>query len=782
MKLLEVGAIVFLLLSLCPLKIHAEFPATGYIKQLHPFSYQPLHIPAWQDPINGKGDILIENFEYWDSPCNHGWVQMEPAYPVHGFGIGYADTFETILDFQEGSRVLDVYRPSSEFLLSTPFEKYTIFYDLFTPPGPDQSMGVNYIDLKTNPILSLKFKAPIGFESWDTFECEIMGITSGGHDIIIKIWSREPDYKSNRRVGSSTFDMGQYGSEISELDIPSGFMSVRVNLGRGYQDGTWHVEWINLREAVQKALDDYDGNFGSINKAEWEVSKADKILLSGSRFCVDDIIFRTGKYKRIDQPDMFEPGPRFAQLFEPYRFLFMADYEATGEIKMLITLLLDPNNFITDHDKIRDTWVADLLRLDPNYHVLDPTHPLYDPTYTNRWRAEDPNFGKPDAVAERFIKEGFFIDSTLALFSNQDFRVGGKKSDLLLNHGTLGWRGTVGGWGSMALNSSLVEPLPIDPYDGIPTFLPTYYYSISALRNLCEKSHYCPHEVLKLESALWNVGVKLWPNVVYMDYEPQVLENLIITLEVTNGSRPDVRTIPITVVNYPVENYPPVIQYHVSRRFYWVGEENYYAIRFIDPDCYIFSMAQFKGREPATSHLPMLPGNKIRTDQDNMTFTMTIDGLPSYQYGPWNERIIDPHNGLISFVPKFEADLKCAVTCRGDRGGTSTGKFIIHCLNEASWLNRPPLYRGNPTRPIVHKAGEEVIVTAPDLKVRDPDGDQLYVSCNIGATGRIDDGGWMWTFQTNFPGLYFPEITFYDEHGGLLKITFKVDVQPWWTY
>ncbi|MGA1797053.1 MAG: hypothetical protein ACMUIL_14475, partial [bacterium] len=39
------------------------------------FSSQPLQVPTWEDPFTGEGDILVDNFEYWDSPYNHGWRQ-----------------------------------------------------------------------------------------------------------------------------------------------------------------------------------------------------------------------------------------------------------------------------------------------------------------------------------------------------------------------------------------------------------------------------------------------------------------------------------------------------------------------------------------------------------------------------------------------------------------------------------------------------------------------------------------------------------------------------------
>ena len=44
------------------------------------FQSQPLQVPTWEDPFNGEGDILVDNFEYWDSPYNHGWLQQEPCY------------------------------------------------------------------------------------------------------------------------------------------------------------------------------------------------------------------------------------------------------------------------------------------------------------------------------------------------------------------------------------------------------------------------------------------------------------------------------------------------------------------------------------------------------------------------------------------------------------------------------------------------------------------------------------------------------------------------------
>jgi hypothetical protein len=748
--------------------------------QLPPFDEKTLQVPSWQDPSKGKGDLLIDNFEYWDSPLNHGWVQLEPPYPFYGFGIGYATILRTVIDLREGARVLDVYRPPSVFLLNTMYERYGILYDLYSPPVPGSTSVDDYIDLTKNPVLSFKFRAPVGIEPWDIFEFEVTGITRAGYPIRIHIRPIQPP-AGFLEPGGSTFNIGGYQACIKETNFPSGPMVIHVNIGRNYLDGTWHILWLDLLEVGEKALDCYEQNIGSINRSDWEIVKADQIRISGQMFRLDDVAFRTGHFIRIDQPDMFEPGPLFAQIFEPYRYLFMSEYESLSEIKLISDLLLDLENFITDKDKIRDIWISDLLRLDPDYHVIDPNHPQHDPNYTNRWLPGDPNFGKPDHVAETYIKKDFFIDSTLPVFADQNFRLEGKTAAELRAHGTLGWNMTVGGYGQNAIQALMIHHLPIDPYDGIPTYIPRYYRVIDVIKKY-GKQHFGPQLVFTLESALWNVGMELWPNIIYMDYEPLYFEDLIVSLQVTNGIRPDVRTFPISVINYPLENYPPVTLLHTSNRVFYFGQQNEYALKFMDPDCFIFSLAQFMGRAPSTTHLPMLPGNQIRTDMENLTFRMTLGGLPSYQYGPWIEDLIDPCSGLISFTPKFEGAFRATVTCTDDRGASSFGSFTLFSFSQGTWLNHPPIYFGNPTRPILVRAGEEVFITAPDLKVMDPDGDELYASCNIGTVGRTDDGGYLWTFHTNFPGTYNIEIIFYDIRGGYLILKKTVVVKPWWSY
>lgn len=80
------------------------------------------------------------------------------------------------------------------------------------------------------------------------------------------------------------------------------------------------------------------------------------------------------------------------------------------------------------------------------------------------------------------------------------------------------------------------------------------------------------------------------------------------------------------------------------------------------------------------------------------------------------------------------------------------------------------------------RAGEEFILSPTDLNIIDPDGDDIYASYNIGAVGRTADGGFIWTFQSNFPGKYLLELVFFDLRGGRCIRTIPVEVKPWWSF
>ncbi|MGA1791293.1 MAG: hypothetical protein ACMUIM_07390 [bacterium] len=736
---------------------------------------QPLIVPT----INSStGDILIDNFEYWDSPYNHGWRQIEPSYPVYGFGLGYATIFNTVLDLQEGSRVLDVYRSSSIFLLGTPYEKHGILYNLFTPPAQGETSVTDYIDLSKNPVVSFKIRAPLGIEPWDIFEVDVIGLTEAGHNITVRIRPIQPSAGAYSSDVSTSDGMYALVSNVTNF-VDGSSIEVTVNIGRGFLDGSWHVIWIDLTDVVKTSVDGF-GDISTIDRPDWYMTQADVVFVSGQIFRLDDISFRSAEthelLDHLDYPDLFELGPLYAQIFEPYRYLFISDYSGVGHPGTSVTedriidLMLDLDNFTTDPNLIIDTWLQDsnvggVIQMDPNY--LDPNHSSY---------------GNPEPYYSNLLGRDFVIDINLPVFSDPNVRIGGSLGEDARKSGTLGWNATIGGYGANGIQSFILEPLPVNPYDGMPTYLPAYYVALEAVQ-VFGKPYFPPQVVFILESALWNSGVVFWPNIAALDYTPQYFEDLIVTIEVTNGVHSDVRTFPISVVNYPVENYPPVLQLDIDDQIFYVGETHEYIMVFIDPDCFIFSLAQFLGREPATTHVPGFPlSANFRTDMDSLTWNITINGLPSYQYGPWIEQIINPCNGVITWIPKFEGAYDAAVTCSDARGGTGFGEITIFAVNRGTWLNHPPIILGGPTQPVVIRAGEEFNLHAPNFAVEDPDGDQIYASCNIGSCGRLPDDSFLWSFQSNFPGSYLIEIIFYDIRGGYAIMEFFLEVKPWWSY
>jgi hypothetical protein len=670
-----------------------------------------------------------------------------------------------VWDTVQGNRVLDVYSPASIFLLGHDYERAEIYYDL---QEHFVESGLPGIDLRDTPILSFKFRAPLAIELWDIFNCEVVCLTEKGHPVTIRIRPLQP--------ASSPCPDCDYCSTITKFEdnVSHPSMNIHVDIGRNFLDGTWHVIWLNLPEIVQCALERYVG-LSVVEKANWQVVRAGRVIISGRMFRFDDLVFRKRDYSRYSRRisvDVFESGHLYAQLFEPYRYLLMADYEADDPISNVNKFLMDPNNFIYDPNRIRSVWISDLLALDPNYHPINPESPFYDPDYTDRWLPGDPNFGTPDPIAENYLRKGFYIDITLPLFSDPNLRMGGSRSVDLRRHGHLGWNVTLNDFGSKGVQAFLVQPLPVDPYDGMPTYMVNRYSALEAI-DLFGKAHFDPKQSFTLESAMWNVGVLLWPH-----YTPYYFENLVVALQIANQNKIEKLTFTITTVNYPVENYSPQPQARIFPRFFKVGQESQCTIVYIDPDCLIFSMAQFYGRSPATTHLPMLPGNKIRTDQDKLVFHIHIEDLPYYKYGPWIDSDMDHFSGICRLTPKFEGLLHFINSCTDPFGATSISTRDIYCINPGTWYNHSPIVTSFPT-PKKIKAGEEIILNARAI---DPDGDYVYASCNIGSIGMVASGDSIWTFQTNFPGLYILEIIFFDMRGGYTSRDASIQVVPWWSY
>jgi len=158
-----------------------------------------------------------------------------------------------------------------------------------------------------------------------------------------------------------------------------------------------------------------------------------------------------------------------------------------------------------------------------------------------------------------------------------------------------------------------------------------------------------------------------------------------------------------------------------------------------------------------------------------LTWSATLNGLPSYQYGPWINQIIDPMYGILSFVPQFEGALTCVAVCQDPRGMYAVSEFTIFCVNPGTWFNHPPVVVREMDQPKTIRAGQ--IFVSEELHIVDPDGEPLYYSCNIGAVG--EDG--LYTFQSNFPGIYLVMITAYDIRGGAVTVQFVLNVLPWWS-
>jgi hypothetical protein len=750
----------FIVISLMLLFVGTEM-ALGFpdIFEFPAFFSQPLVVPTVSLTT---GDILVDNFEYWDSPYNHGWIQMEPVFPVFGFGMGYATIFNTILDLQHGSRVLDVYRPASVFLLGTTYEKHAILYNLFTPNGNTYAEG---IDMKTNGIVSFNFRAPLGIELWDIFELDVI-CQGNGDTITLRLFPLQPDAGT---PGAANSTEGMYPMTADVVFDEGGQTVIDVRLGRGLLDGSWHAVWVDLVEAIHLAYDEEV----PADPGDYRIQQADAVMVSGQMFRFDNLMFRTSLGHVLgDYPDLFEMGPLYAQIYEPYRYLFIADYAGAGHPGSSITedrvidLMLDPNNFITDPNAIIEAWFQDsnvggVIQIDPNY--LDPNHPDY---------------GGPEPYYSGILGRDFSININLPVFSDPNMRMGGALAKEVREETPLGWNATIGSYGASGVQSYLLEPLSIYPSDGMPTYFPAYYAAIDLIKTY-GKPFYPPEIVFIFESALWNSGVAFWPNIAALDYTPQVFEDLIVTIEVTNGLHSDVRTFPISVVNYPMENYAPVLQLDIDDQIFYVGEGHEYIMNFIDPDCFIFSRSAI----PATTHVPGFPiSSNFRKDMEDLRWQMTVNGLPSYQFGPWIQKIIDQCSGLITWVPQFEGVFETFVTCTDNRGASGFGEITIFAVNKGTWLNHPPIIQGGPSQPVVLRAGEEFILHTPNFTVEDPDGDEIYASCNIGSCGRAPSDNFIWTFQTNFPGSYLVEIVFYDIRGGYAVMEFFVDVKPWWSY
>ncbi|MGA1845338.1 MAG: hypothetical protein ACMUIS_12310 [bacterium] len=242
------------------------------------------------------------------------------------------------------------------------------------------------------------------------------------------------------------------------------------------------------------------------------------------------------------------------------------------------------------------------------------------------------------------------------------------------------------------------------------------------------------------------------PNMALIHFVPQTFDDLVLTIKVTDGYLSDVETFTISVVNFPVAgmNHPPYLE-ELNKVVGYVGKELTVPILATDSD-----------------------------PSDILIYTATIDGLPSYQYGPWQESIIDPFTGVLSFTPQFEGHHWIDIVVRDNRGMYARSGFELVVVHPGTWLNHAPVVTKKVQNPQVVKAGQEFSIP---IEIVDPDGDKLYFSCNIGTVTERQDGtqGCVFSFFSHFPGQYLVNILAFDIRGLATEETFLLDVQPWWS-
>ncbi len=257
---------------------------------------------------------VFDDFEYWSSPFNFGWQTSDPPYPVFGYGIGYG-AMRTILDLQEGSRVLEVlYSPS----VMNRLEPYTIF-NLDTI---DRKTG-KYIDKK---IISFKFWSKLALESFDFFQ----------FSVLIKT-------KSDKALRITFIPVDSSSPKLVQDEII-------VKIGRDYQDGTWHSVVRNIEDDLQKAM---PGE---------ELNQIIGLIIKGTHFRLDDIQFHDDmEFLKNKPPELWRIGPQYATIFTEFFIPIAArdpdgdflEFKATiggygaagiGPTKFLYRLPLDPNN------------------------------------------------------------------------------------------------------------------------------------------------------------------------------------------------------------------------------------------------------------------------------------------------------------------------------------------------------------------------------------------------------------------------------------------------------
>jgi hypothetical protein len=500
--------------------------------------------------------------------------------------------------------------------------------------------------------------------------------------------------------------------------------ALMVALGRQFQDGTWHLVMEDLAQILAQYDAGPDGDVGTADDAALESINA--IIIIGNQYRLDNIMFTkpADSITGNGAVHLFHVGPVYCQLYGQQstvpqgRWLIAEDgdlgmnasYNADGD--MVFEDILMPNHASAYWQDKPFTIQSDGT-VDPNFTVGDLEVPNQPKDCDLTWVLT-----MGDTLGPQ-ITDGFI--AVAELDSDNDGNVD---------------KAAMNTWPPYLIQEDGVMIVNyIDPNFDPDTDESPY---LATLEN----------PMYALACALLNRGYEVFPQVRKIaPYLGQVFEDMIVTARVSDGIVTDKETFPVSVVNYPVTNNPPVIN-DVDDQIFYVGMPGAYRIVAIDPDM---------------------------QDMGSLTYHATLNGLPSYQYGPWMNQIIGPCTGVLSFTPQFEGALDCIVTVTDPRGMIAVCEITIFCVNQGTWMNHPPIILGDLDSPQTIRAGEKFI--ADEMDFQDPDGDKMYWSCNVGSVGNNG----IYTFQTMYPGYYLVQITAYDIRGGAATTEFVLHVRPWWS-
>ncbi|MGA1867558.1 MAG: hypothetical protein ACMUJM_03315 [bacterium] len=739
-------------------------------------SYQPVqnstpmvvNIPATiNTPLVATNQmVLLDNFEYWESPLNQGWHAHEPGYPggypVWGMNVG-PGMLSTTLDFQEGSRVLEVFYASNVFVPD--LQKYMISY-LIGATIPAQYS-----------VLSLKMRAPVSIEAFDSYD--IIAVCNGGTVEVHLTPRAGGDCGANCPVvvPEETATISQGLVPFNQVANPT---TIEVKIGREAEDGSWHLIRVDLAEVLANV----GGTFETVTG----------IVLRGNEFRCDDIkLLTAASNERIACPPyLFHINNVFPQIFDPVgfrRYIFASDdvtdmilphehtaeahhghhgeigYGNTGVVAQLSGMNLAETNFAfwqatampniagVDQDITSEDYAAAIAAYEAT---------LTDVSLKDVRRAAIQAGGGTITVGLGPGGADITVDARLVypldvpMLIDPVMAEGPIASDGGIN--MLSFTATVGGAHDLGTGANLIQP--------VPTTEPLPYYPLYGIRSgvrsiLSGEPYLAAQEIQTVAMSLYYGGYDYWPTIAVLAIPPQqTIENMVVTVVCSDGLSEDVESFMIETVNYPVTNHPPVIEDVDDQIFYVNKGPQEYQLNATDADSFTFSSAV-----------------QFAPDMEDLVWTAYLDGYPSYSYGPFTETLINQKSGLIRFDPQFEGAYEMVVTVRDPKGAEAYAAFTIYCVNQSTWLNHPPVMLGDWDHPMIGRQGQELMIHFMDIV--DPDGEPLYYSCNIGSIGYIN-GVPVWSFQTEFPGTYLVEIAVYDTSGGYLIIPQEIIITTWW--